>query len=194
MSSSRSVRAGRMALAFALMLMAVGAFAIAPVQASYSSMGHAYLLDNGAGSVNSTTDWKFVIEQPMYLARDNGYWNFTVYGEMVNNTGSATNATYVVTIYINDGETNLSHTANIAVSKTARVYGNISVDSTDIESMVSNSSAVITYKLSLAGDTKDIYVQTLSISKDSVLGPITGLVGVIALVVIVTWLVDKAKE
>ena len=53
---------------------------------------YVWLFDDGAdNNVSATTDWRFYVELPAYVALDDSdtYWNFTCYAQMVNNTGSA---------------------------------------------------------------------------------------------------------
>ena len=140
---------------FALVLV-MSAVAV-PAQGAIDGYGYVYLTDDGATENYLTTDWRIYVEIPSYLGLDESYWNITVYGEEINGTGSAVSDHYIVTFYVDDGATNLSHVANLDPIKyyeTAPVtWANISIDSVDIATMVVNSDATIFVKISVDSPT-----------------------------------------
>lgn len=116
------------ALSFALALLAACSLVIAPgAQAAvdHSAYGYVNLLDNGATAVNETTDWRVYVEVPAGSYIDAEAWNYTVYAQLINNTGLASDATIVVTMTLSDGTAQLVATATIAASiaTTAKQYG-----------------------------------------------------------------------
>lgn len=151
--------------------------------------GYVYLYNNGANEANATTDWQFYVEAPAALALDDstGYWNFTAYGEMVNNTGSAATGTYHVNITITAGSVVKHLHSSIAVNKTAIVYGNMSLAEADYALYASNGSATINITLkSSTWVLKDSYSGTFSIVNTeseamvlNLIGPIVGLVVIV---------------
>ena len=112
----------------ALALLAVFALAFAPgAQAAvdHSSYGYVYLLDDGGEAVSEATDWRVYVQVPAGPYIDAESWNYTVYAQLINNTGLASDATIVVTMTLSDGTSQLTETATIAASTatTAKQYG-----------------------------------------------------------------------
>jgi hypothetical protein len=164
--------------------------AMPAVRAESVGVGYVYLYNDGANAnVSATTDWQFYVESPAALALEDstGYWNFTAYGEMVNNTGTATTGTYHVNITITAGAVVKHLHSSIAVSKTAVVYGNLSLAEADYALFESNSSATINVTLkSSTWVLKDWYSGTFSIVNTeteamvlNLIGPIVGLVVIV---------------
>lgn len=163
------------------------------VSAEQVGDGYVYLFNNGAdGGASATTDWRFYVQTREYVGLDDstGYWNFTCYAQMVNNTGSATTATYTVTMYIASGGVNKSASHSITVSKTATVYGNLSFPEATYSLLDANHSAAVYVKLTNAtGTVKDAWTGTIIISKYGVIGMTTALVGTIVGVAIVVMVI-----
>jgi hypothetical protein len=144
-----------LSLAVALMCCA----AVVP-QASASGVLGSYVMlyDNDVDAENATTDYKFYVGFPDYLSLDADYWNFTVYGFMVNNTGAAVGETYVLTIYIYDGTTNVTaNSGNMVLTNTStsHVYGNISINSVAFSSLTENDTATVYMILSHGAAVRD---------------------------------------
>jgi hypothetical protein len=172
--------------------------AMPAVRAESVGSGYVYLYDNGANDEpNATTDWQFYVEAPAALALDDGsgYWNFTAYGEMVNNTGTAATGTYHVNITITAGSVVKHLHSSIAVNKTAVVYGNLSLAEADYVLFESNGSATMNVTLKNATwGLKDWYSGTFSIVDTeteamvlNLIGPVVGL----ALIVFVIGIVGE---
>lgn len=179
----RSFLAVVIAAAFAALV------AVSPLASAYKQ-GDGYILlfnDGADGAASATTDWQFYVETKDYVGLDDpdGYWNFTCYGQMVNNTGSAATGTYTVTMYIESEGINKSVSRSITVSKTAIVYGNLSFPEATYSLLAENTSAAVYVKLTNASGVLDEWVGTIQISKHEVVGMATALVGTIVGVAIV---------
>jgi hypothetical protein len=150
--------------------------AVAPAHAYVASSGGVWLLDNGADDLeNASADWKFWVYVPLTVGLDGDYWNFTAYGELLNNSGSASAGTYKVYVSIDDGATNTTKYGSITVSLTSIVYGNVSYDSTAITAFVANESGTITLQLKNATDVVlDTYVAAIGIYESGAAGSVMG--------------------
>ncbi len=156
-------------LAFAVM--------IVPANVEASVLGNSvYLYDNGVDEANATTDWQFYVGMPDYLSLDQDYWNFTVWGRLVNNTGAAANDTFVVTIYIDDGTTNVTaNSGNLAMKNdtTSHVDGNISIAAASFAGLTAVDNGTIYITLTNDAATNDTYAAVVEIS-DTYVGGIVG--------------------
>lgn len=181
----------------ALVVMMLAALAIAgamapSVYAAQPSTTYVWLTDDG--KVNTTdftgTDYRFFVDVPAYLGLDQEYWNITVYGEWVNNSGYAYlhEGNWKVTTYIYDGATNKTEVSTLAmvVNQTAPTWGNISYDSTDIAAMVANDSSLYYVKLQASNNTvMDGYVTTIVIEETELSAMVFALVPPVLAVVMV---------
>lgn len=171
----------------ALMLVAM----LPQAQGETEENGYVWLYDNGANDAPSaTTDWKVYVETPSYVGLDSpsGYWNFTVYAELVNNTGHAITSTLKVKIYLKSESVNVSEYSSIAMSKTQAVYGNVSFPESVYSTLVANNSATIYVLLANgAGFTRnDSWGGTIAIVTTGNTGMlIVMLPGLVSLVVVV---------
>lgn len=172
--------------------------AMPAVRAESVGAGYVYLYNDGANeNTSATTDWQFYVEAPAALALEDtsGYWNFTAYGEMVNNTGTATTGTYHVNITITAGGVVKTMHSSIAVSKTAVVYGNLSLAEADYALYESNSSATINVTLkSSAWVLKDWYSGTFSIVTTETEAMVLNLIGPIVGLVVVVFVIGFVAE
>jgi hypothetical protein len=186
-------------LMLALMLVAM----LPQARGETEEAGYVWLYDNGAdGAPSATTDWKFYVETPSYVGLDDpsGYWNFTVYGEMVNNTGRAKTSTLEVEIYLKSEAVNVTQETNIVVSKTARVYGNLSFSEAVYSTLVANNSATIYVKLcNGGGDTRnDTWSGTIAIvtlgASGTLIVMLPSLVGLVIIVAVVGFVFEVMAD
>lgn len=143
------------------------------VQADSVLANSVYLYDNGATEITNTTDWQFYVGVPDYLALDQDYWNFTVWGRLVNSTGTAADDTFVVTLYINDGVTNITgNSGNIvmAVNSTSHVSGDISIAKASFAALTAVDNATLYITLRNGATTNDSYAGVIVISDSYVDG------------------------
>lgn len=172
--------------------------AMPAVRAESVGAGYVYLYNDGANeNTSATTDWQFYVEAPAALALEDtaGYWNFTAYGEIVNNTGTASTDTYHVNITITAGGVVKHLHAAIAVSKTVVVYGNMSLAEADYALYESNSSATINVTLkSSTWVLKDWYSGTFSIVTTETEAMVLNLVGPIVGLVVVVFVIGFVSE
>lgn len=154
-------------LAFAVLLV--------PANAQAGVLGGTIeLYDNGVDVENATTDYKFIVEVPDYFSLDQDYWNFTVYGFLVNNTGAAADTTFVVTVYIDDKTTNITaNSGNIVMdnASTSHVYGNISIAAASFAALTEVDNATMYVVLKVGATVKDSYAGEVVIS-DTYMGGI----------------------
>lgn len=179
-----------MALAMC-MVMALGSIAI-PVQAAIPDNGHVYLLDDGRTSANATTQFEFYVEIPYSLGLDAAYWNMTVYAHPV--LATATNATYHIHYYINDGAANITEVATMAAKNNLDIYANISFDAADYAAIVTGEATVYVVLQNTGHSVLDHYDATISVvENDYAAGLINILmliVPVILIVVLLGWVTD----
>ena len=178
----------------AVVLACVFVAALTPgAMAEQEGDGFVWLFNDGADdNVSATTDWRFYVEVPAYVALDDsdGYWNFTCYAQMVNNTGSASTGDWNVTVYIESDGINKSDKSTMTVSKTALVYGNLSFADTAYSLFESNSSAVLTIVLENATSVeKDAYVGTLTIESRGAWASVTVMAGALVSVAVVVGII-----
>lgn len=121
-------------------MLLVSVAALAPAQAYIADTGYVWMTSDG-GEDLSATDWRFYVSVPSTLSTDAAYWNFTVYGQLVNSTGLAAEGTWSVVIYVDDGVLNRSVTAPVALSLAGKVYANVSFTEAVIELFDENSAA-----------------------------------------------------
>jgi hypothetical protein len=187
-----------LAIVSVLALMMALTAALPAVQAESVGAGYVYLYNDGANeNTSATTDWQFYVDAPAALALDDssGYWNFTAYGEMVNNTGTASTGTYHVNITITAGGVVEYLHASIAVSKTVVVYGNMSLAAADYSAYTSNGSAVINITLkSSAWVLKDWYSGTFSIVDTETEAMVLNLIGPVVGLVVVVFVIGFVAE
>lgn len=167
------------AMAAALALALAVLLASTPASAAIAGNGHVYMLNTGGGTMGATTDWRFYVETPTTLALDQDEWVFEVYGEKVNNTGSATTAAYTVTIYLDDGVINRSSASTITPAMSgARTYGNITFPASAIGLFEQNSSARMTVTLTQSG-VKDTWSDEIRIYSSGVASSVGAWIPVI---------------
>lgn len=163
-----------LALALALMVLLV------PSNAEASVLGNSvYLYDNGVDEANATTDFQFYVGLPDYLSLDQDYWNFTVWGRLVNNTGAAVGDTFVVTLYINDGTTNVTaNSGNLVLtnSSTSHVDGNISIAAASFAALTAVDNGTLYITLTNGADTNDTYAGAIVISETYVSGIVSWVI------------------
>lgn len=171
--------------------------------ASSTHDGYIYMYDNGAADApNATTDWRFYVAMPGYVGLDDTdeYWNFTAYGQMVNNSGEAYADNWRLTIYIEATGVNQSVTSDITCSKTALVYGNLSFTETIYSLFEANSSADVYVTLTniTAATVVDTWSGTIRIESNSMIGMTYALVGVVVsiaiLVMVIGWFGGITEE
>lgn len=159
-------------LAFAVMIL--------PANVEASVLGNSvYLYDNGVDEANATTDFQFYVGIPDYLSLDQDYWNFTVWGRLVNNTGAAVGDTFVVTLYINDGTTNVTaNSGNLVLtnSSTDHVDGDISIAAASFAGLTAVDNGTLYITLTNGADTNDTYVGVVVISDTYVGGIVSWMV------------------
>lgn len=173
--------------------------AVMPIARAESvGIGSVYLYNDGAnGNTSATTDWQFYVDSPAAWALDDstGYWNFTAYGEMVNSTGTATTGTYHVNITITAGLVVKTMTHSIAVSKTAVVYGNMSLAAADYQLFEANSSAAINVTLkSSTWVLKDWYSGTFSIVNNESQAVVLNLIGPVVALALFVFVIGAVAE
>lgn len=178
-----------MALAGTLMFLLV-VCAAPPAQAAVEGSGSIYLTTNGATSLPGGSDWKFYVETPSAVGLESDYWNLTVYAEPLN--ASAANATYTVTVYINDGATNISESAAIACKNDVRVYGNLSFAAADYASVVETSNGVIYAKVvNGSAVLKDGWTGEIQIYQDeltaSMMNMILIIIPIMLMIMVIGW-------
>lgn len=163
-----------------LALMLAFAVLMVPTNVQASVLGGAvYLYDNGVDEANATTDFQFYVGMPDYLSLDQDYWNFTVWGRLVNNTGAAVGDTFVVTIYINDGTTNLTaNSGNLVLTNTStsHVDGNISIAAASFASLTAVDNGTLYITLTNGADVNDTYASAVVISDTYVGGIISWVI------------------
>jgi len=186
------IRAAAAALAMTLAF-AMACCAMQPALAAMDYGGHTYLLDDGGTELTETTDWSFDVQAPSYFPLTDDYWNFTVISHCVNGTGIAEAGSYKVSIYIDDGTTNITKSSNITVSLTADVYGNISFAAAKFVSMTSNDSGVLSFVLTHSG-VKDTWSGRAIISENDMTGFIASIVTLFIVVALVVVVRDKLKK
>lgn len=154
-----------LAIAAALAVAIMSIACVPTAMAAEDGSGCAYLYDNGVSSSNATTDWKFYVGAPAYLGLDQDFLNITVYGWMVNNTGTATGGDYTVTVYIDDGVTNVTKASTLVMVSTSisHVYGNISISAAEFAALTTNSSGVYYVTLTYSAVVVDEFRQTIVI-------------------------------
>ena len=187
-----------LALVSVLALMMALTAALPAVQAESVGAGYVYLYNDGANeNTSATTDWQFYVEAPAAVALDDstGYWNFTVYGEMVNNTGTASTGTYHVNVTITAGGVVKHLHSSIAVSKTVVVYGNLSLAEADYSAYTSNGSATINITLkSSAWVLKDWYSGTFSIVDTETQAMVLNLIGPVVGLALIVFVIGAVME
>jgi hypothetical protein len=118
-----------------------------------------------------------VVTHPTAFGMDNTNWNITVY--MIPH-GSPTNATYNVTVYVNDlAGHNISGTHTVVAKNDHQVYGNITMASHASIENVANATYYV--KMTIGGVTVASYTGTVGIM-DSV--KVNDMVQVIVLLLI----------
>lgn len=178
-------------------LLALALVGLGPnIGASSDHDSYIYLYDDGADlNASATTDWRFYLATPSYFGLDDTdeYWNFTCYGQMVNNTGEAYADNWAVTVYIEAGGVNQSVSSEITCSKTALVYGNVSFPELVYSLFDANSSAAVYVTLEnvTAATVVDTWAGTIRIESNSMTGMVYALIGVIIpiaiLVMVIGW-------
>jgi len=194
----------------ALVAMMLAALAIAgamapPVYAAQPKTTYVWLTDDG--KVNTTdftgTDYRFFVDVPAYLGLDQDYWNITVYGEWINNSGYAYlhEGNWKVTVYIYDGATNKTEVATVAmaVNQTTPTWSNISYDSTDIGAMVANDSSLYYVKLQASNNTlMDGYVTTVVIEETQLTAMVYAIIppvlAVVMICIVIGWTAQIFKK
>lgn len=173
--------------------MVLGACAIPVQNASAVSIigNHIDLYNNNVDAENATTDYHFYVGFPDYLSLDQDYWNFTIYGELVNNTGAAASATYTVTLYIDDGATNITAASgNIVMvnSSAVPVYKNISIAAASFATLTEVDAADVYVVLKISSVVKDSWTGEMPIS-ETYTGGIIGWIIPMAISIMVLGLV-----
>jgi hypothetical protein len=187
-----------LAIVSVLALMMALTAALPAVQAESVGAGYVYLYNDGANeNTSATTDWQFYVDAPAAVALDDssGYWNFTAYGEMVNNTGAASTGTYHVNITITAGGVVKNLHASIVVSKTVVVYGNMSLAEADYSAYTSNGSATFTVTLkSSTWVLKDSYSGTFSIVDTETQAMVLNLIGPVVGLALIVFVIGAVSE
>jgi len=183
----------------AMLLLGAVCFA-SPAQAYIETDDGVYLLGQGGETYNND-NWRAYVSIPQYLALSDDYWNFTVYLEYINLSGSGQSYDpgFSVVIYIDDGALNYSaSTGTITESRTSIVYSNISLDSSKISLFSANDSATLTVQLVNNSVANDTYVTTIPIYKSSTLGLITGIIpailSLVILAIVINYIGDITKK
>jgi len=134
------------ALMLALVMCASPAMAAGSFTAS-EGMGAVTFEGTGAAAYY----YNITVEHPYAIGLDADYWNMTVYSDPWDG-GVATNATYYVRIYIDDGlGTNISENVTLAAKNDVRVYSNVSFEAADWAAMGENVSGTIYVELIKSG-------------------------------------------
>jgi len=125
-----------------------------PAKASYATDDYVYLTD-------TSSLWNVTVQKRGFVALDDrdGYWNWTLFVELDQYAGDPVGAEerLNVTMYINDGATNLSvGSGSITPSLTARVYANLSIAEASYSAMVANSTCEIYILLENTTDDSDL--------------------------------------
>lgn len=166
-----------LALALCLVLAPSGA------QAASSTGGQVNLYDTGGSAPNASTDWSAKVDQPMFVL-NNGEDDLVLDITMVKHDASAANASYVITVVIDDGTTEL--TGSKTINTASGLTGNITFTAANLATLAETNSATVTYTLALSGSTLDTYVwEDVTIDDDQAMGAfgatIPMLIGVFAL-------------
>ena len=108
-----------------------------PAYVATGENGYVQIVGSGSAAYNYT----FHVERPYAVGLDADYWNLTVYADATGTT--ATNTTYYVHVYINDGNGhNISKNVTVAAKNNVRVYGNVSFAAADWASLTINDSGI----------------------------------------------------
>jgi hypothetical protein len=127
------------ALMLALVMCASPAMAAGSFTAS-EGMGAVTFRGTGAAAYY----YNITVEHPYAIGLDADYWNMTVYADPWDG-GVATNTTYTVNVYIDDGlGHNITEAATLVAKNDKRVYDNISFEAADWAALEENVSATIT--------------------------------------------------
>lgn len=134
------------ALMLALVMCASPALAAGSFTAS-EGMGAVTFEGTGAAAYY----YNVTVEHPYAIGLDADYWNMTVYSDPWDG-GVASNTTYYVRVYIDDGlGENISKNVTLAAKNDVRVYSNVSFEAADWSAMGENVSGTIYIELIKSG-------------------------------------------
>lgn len=146
----------------ALSMMLCVMMAAAPAQAYIANDGYVWLHDDGGKNL-AATDWRFYVSMPHHLNTDAESWDFTVYAQLVNSTGTAAAGQYSVVISVSNGIINRSVTSTLTTSLDGIVYGNVSIPRSTLMLFTPSEDATMTVELKSAAVTVDSYTASVPI-------------------------------
>mgnify|MGYP000868601366 FL=1 len=150
------------ALVAALSMVLCVMMTAAPAQAHIAHDGYVWLHDDG-GDTLAATDWRFYVEVPHHLNTDAESWDFTIYSQLVNSTGTAAAGQYGVVIYVDNGIINRSVTSTLTTSLDGIVYGNVSMPRSTLTLFAPSDDATVFVELKSAAVAVDSHTATVPI-------------------------------